>query len=323
MKRLGEGSRLLRLFFATDLHGSEVVFRKWLNSAKHYGADVLVMGGDLTGKMLVPVVEELDGTATARFEGGVTRLTTPEETAELERRLRNRGYYVQRMTQDEKRAIQTPQQVEDLFARHIGETLSHWVELGDERLPGQDVPAFWMPGNDDLQLVDDYVNRSSAITNADGKVLEVDGFSMLSLGNANITPWNCPRDVTEEVLAEKIDRLAELVPDMSRCIFNIHGPPWGTNLDLAPELDEDFKPRMDADGVRMKAVGSTAVLEAIRKYQPLLALHGHIHECARGIKIGRTLCINTGSEYQEGVLRGALVMLDVKKGVRNFALTAG
>ena len=121
-------------------------------------------------------------------------------------------------------------------------------------------------------------------------------------------------------MAQKIDELAEQVPDMSTCIFNIHGPPYGSNLDLAPELDEDFTPTMEGGGLKMKAVGSTAVLEAIRKYQPLLALHGHIHECSAGIKIGRTLCINTGSEYHEGVLRGSLVILDEKKGVKNFWL---
>lgn len=314
---------MLKVFFATDLHGSEVVFRKWLNSAKHYGADSLVMGGDLTGKMLVPIVEEADGSVSAKFEGGVVRVQTPEEAAELESRLRNRGYYVQRMTETEKSAIQTPQQIDELFARHIGETLTRWVELGDDRLAGRDIPAFWMPGNDDLDIVDDYVNRSTSIANADGRVVEVDGFHMLSIGHANITPWNCPRDVSEEVLAQKIDRLAEQIPDMSRCIFNVHAPPWGTNLDLAPELDDDFRPKMDSEGLRMKPVGSTAVLEAIQKYQPILALHGHIHECARAIKIGRTLCINTGSEYQEGVLRGTLLMLDPRKGVKDFALTAG
>jgi Icc-related predicted phosphoesterase len=110
---------------------------------------------------------------------------------------------------------------------------------------------------------------------------------------------------------------------MSRCIFNVHAPPWGTNLDVAPELDEDFKPKAEGGGLKMIPVGSTAVLEAIRTYQPLLSLHGHIHECSAGVKIGRTQCINTGSEYHEGVLRGSLIVLDRKKGVKNFALTVG
>lgn len=313
----------MRLFFATDLHGSETTFRKWLNAASHYGADALLMGGDLTGKMLVPIVKEADGTFTARFDGGVARVDDEADLALLEKNIRQRGYYVQRMTPEEKASYQTPEQVESLFKQHMGEVLEGWVGLADERLDPGKTPAIWMPGNDDLQFIDQYVDKSKAIQNGDGKVIEVDGYYVLSIGNANVTPWNCPRDVTEDVLAGKIDELAEQVPDMSRCIFNVHAPPWGSNLDLAPELDADFKPTMEGGGLKMIPVGSTSVLEAIRKWQPLLSLHGHIHECSAGIKIGRTTCINTGSEYHEGVLRGSLIILDPKKGVRNFALTVG
>ncbi len=314
---------MLKLFFATDVHGSETTFRKWLNAAQHYGADVLVMGGDLTGKMLVPIVEERDGTYTARFEGSTVRVDDQRGLADLEKALRQRGYYTQRMTPEEKARYQTPEQVEELFKEHMARVLEGWVGLADERLDPGKTPAIWMPGNDDLDFIDEYVNKSKAIQNGDGRVIEIDGYYILSIGNANITPWNCPRDVTEDVLAQKIDELAAQVPDMGRCIFNVHAPPWGSNLDLAPELDEDFKPTMEAGGLKMVPVGSTAVLEAIRKWQPLLSLHGHIHECSAGVKIGRTLCINTGSEYHEGVLRGTLVILDPKKGVKNYALTVG
>lgn len=314
---------MLKLFFATDVHGSETTFRKWLNAAQHYGADVLLMGGDLTGKMLVPIVQEPDGSYTARFEGAEVRVDDQRGLADLERALRQRGYYTQRMTAEERARYQTPEQVEELFRKHMAEVLEGWVELADERLDPGKTPAIWMPGNDDLEFIDEYVNRSKAIQNGDGRIIEIDGYYVLSIGNANVTPWNCPRDVTEDVLARKIDELAAQVPDMSRCIFNVHAPPWGSNLDLAPELDEDFKPTMEGGGLKMVPVGSTAVLEAIRKWQPLLSLHGHIHECSAGIKIGRTLCINTGSEYHEGVLRGSLVILDPKKGVKNYALTVG
>jgi Icc-related predicted phosphoesterase len=281
------------------------------------------MGGDLTGKMLVPILEEPSGGWTARYEGAKVRIEDETELAALEKSLRQRGYYTQRMTPDEKQAVQTPEQVEGLFKSRMAEVLESWVRLADERLDPATTPAVWMPGNDDLEFIDPFVNASKSIQNGDGRVIEIDGYYLLSIGNANVTPWNCPRDVTEDVLAQKIDELAQQVPDMSRCIFNVHAPPWGSNLDLAPELDDDFKPTVEGGGLKMIAVGSTAVLDAIRKWQPLLSLHGHIHECSAGIKIGRTLCINTGSEYHEGVLRGSLILLDPKKGIKNFALTVG
>jgi Icc-related predicted phosphoesterase len=314
---------VLKLFFATDVHGSETTFRKWLNAADHYGADVLLMGGDLTGKMLVPIMQEDDGSYAVRFEGSTVIAADEQELANVERALRQRGYYTQRMTPEERDLARTPEQIDELFRSHMIQVLESWVGLADERLDPGTTPAVWMPGNDDLEFIDPYVNSSKAIENGDGKVIEIDGYYLLSIGNANVTPWNCPRDVTEDVMAAKIDELAAQVPDMSRCIFNVHAPPWGTNLDVAPELDEDFKPTMEGGGLKMIPVGSTAVLEAIRKYQPLLSLHGHIHECSAGVKIGRTLCINTGSEYHEGVLRGSLIVLDPKKGVKNHALTVG
>jgi Icc-related predicted phosphoesterase len=68
-------------------------------------------------------------------------------------------------------------------------------------------------------------------------------------------------------------------------------------------------------------VGSTAVRAAIEEHQPLLSLHGHIHESGGAVRIGRTLAINAGSEYGEGVLRGVLVTVGGGKVLRYQATT--
>jgi len=101
------------------------------------------------------------------------------------------------------------------------------------------------------------------------------------MGWTNPTPWNTFREAPEDVLTSKIDAVVSQIPDMSRAIFNFHAPPYGTGLDEAPALDKTLRPTHG--GAVMKPVGSTAVRDAILKYQPPLSVHGHIHE-SRGVK---------------------------------------
>jgi uncharacterized protein len=121
-----------------------------------------------------------------------------------------------------------------------------------------------------------------SITMAEGKILDLDGhYNMLSTGWSNPTPWDTHRECSEEELAAKIEAMASKVSDIDRCVFNLHAPPFGSGLDEAPELDENLRPKYA--GRSLIPVGSTAVRDAIMKYQPPLALTGHIHE-GRGIK---------------------------------------
>jgi Icc-related predicted phosphoesterase len=60
-------------------------------------------------------------------------------------------------------------------------------------------------------------------------------------------------------------------------------------------------------------VGSTAVRDALLGIQPLLGLHGHIHESGGMRRLGRTIAINPGSDYGTGVLNGALITLELDK----------
>jgi Icc-related predicted phosphoesterase len=112
------------------------------------------------------------------------------------------------------------------------------------------------------------------------------------------------------------------VHDMRNCIFNLHVPPYDCGLDTCPKLDENLKPVYAGSEIMTISSGSKAVRNAIEKHQPVLGLHGHIHESRGFVKIGRTLCLNPGSEYTEGMLRGVVVDLD-EKGVKNYLLTVG
>lgn len=314
---------MTKLFFATDLHGSEKCFRKVVNAAKFYKADALIVGGDITGKMVIPVVRKHAGNYSCHLMGADLEIGTDGECQDLQKQIRDMGYYPHVADQDEVDAIsESPKEQEALFERLIKESIVSWLALADERLRGSAVKFFMQPGNDDFFFVDDLFDNSESVVNPEGKVVMVGDFEMISTGFANVTPWNCPRDVSEEELAARIEKMTSQVKDMQRAIFCFHAPPFNAVIDSAPKLDKNMRPVMGASGAETVPVGSKSVREAIEKHQPLLGLHGHIHESKGAIKIGRTMCINPGSEYTEGILRGALITLNKDK-IASYQLISG
>jgi uncharacterized protein len=309
-----------KIFFATDLHGSEMCWRKFLNAAKFYDADVLICGGDMTGKAIVPIVQE-NGHFTFTL-AGVQQAVGAEQVGEVEAQIRRKGYYPLQMSlerlheldQDEKMRAETFQQV-------MLEGVDRWMRMAAEKLRGTGVRCFVCPGNDDEMDVDDVIRRSDLIELGEGRMVEIDGWTMISTGWSNHTPWNTHREETEEQLGARIEAMAKQITDPSHAIFNLHCPPYKSGLDEAPAIDADL--RLLHGGRALRPVGSTAVREAIEKHQPLLSLHGHIHESKGAIKIGKTLSINPGSSYEEGMLMGAIIQLDPKKGIKSYQLVNG
>jgi len=315
----------MRIYFTTDIHGSEVCFKKFINSGEFYKADVLILGGDITGKAVVPIVEEADGTFRCKFLGEPLKVNKGNELEKLVKKISSTGFYPYIADPSEVEELSGNQdRVNTLFAKLITETLERWLEIAENRLKGTNIKCFVSPGNDDSDIVDAVLDRSTCIVNPNEKIVNLDSeVQMLSLGNSNITPWHCPRDIPEEELLMKINRLASKLENPEKAIFNIHVPPYASGIDSAPELDENLKPKLEPGGkIKMVPVGSKAVSDAVIKYQPILGLHGHIHESKGFAKIGRTLCLNPGSEYQEGILRGVLIQLSEGK-IRDFMFVAG
>jgi len=317
-------SATTRLFFATDIHASTRCFKKFLNAGQFYDASVLIVGGDVTGKSLIPIVREGGGRVLAYNQGGKVRLRSEDEARAFENKAADAGVYTYRCTEEQLRELSSDAASREmLFTRLICDRMTEWVDLADRRLAGSGIRAFFNTGNDDIFDIDAIIDDSEALVRPEGDVVEIDSLcTMISSGYANITPFKCPRDVPEEVLGEKISSMVENVRDVKRCIFNLHCPPYQSQLDNAPKLDEELQPHMSAFGIEHCPVGSTTVRAAIERHQPLLGLHGHIHESRAAVRIGRTLCINPGSEYHEGVLRGALVELHRGK-LLNYTLTSG
>jgi len=280
-----------------------------VNAARYYDADVLILGGDVTGKGMVYAVEQSDGSYKASFMGKEYSLRSAEELSEFNSKVRTYGYYPFRTTKDEIDVIlRSEEKRHAVFLRLMTETLQRWIAFAEQKLNGSNVRLFVTAGNDDEFAIDPILNTSDVVHHADQKVVSIDEeHEMISSSYSNTTPWRCPRDVTEETLAEKIESMANQVQNVKNCIFNLHVPPLDSTLDNAPLLDANLMP-VDS-GQRMVGVGSSAVRNAIEKYQPLLGLHGHIHESKGFTFIGRTLCMNPGSTYSEGVVQGVVVRL--------------
>jgi Icc-related predicted phosphoesterase len=302
------------LFYASDIHGSEKCFLKFVNAAKFYSADVLVLGGDLTGKVMVPLVRIGPTRYKAEFQGKEVLIGNEEERTDLEKRIRFNGLYPVVLDKDEYEATAQDAELRDeLFQRVVSESIRRWVEIADERLEGRAVRCIAYPGNDDEPWVDDILSTSEVIENADGRVVDLGRHELLGMGYSNPTPFNSPRELPEAELERRLEELIATMRSPRTSIFALHVPPANSGLDMAPRLrDQDGELRVvsRAGHTVMAAVGSSAVRSVIERHQPLLGAHGHVHESRAVTKLGRSVCFNPGSEYSEGVLRGALVVLE-------------
>ena len=313
-----------RVFFITDVHGSTRCFKKFLNAAKFYSASVLVLGGDITGKLLVPIIEQGDGSYRCTYEGDELSLKNKTEVDGIVARSNDSGYYTQLMTKKEYEEIAAdPDNVKAAFVKAMVDRVGEWVRLAEERLAKTGVSCYISPGNDDTFDIDPVLTSSSYVVNPEGRVVSIDGdHEMITLGYTNHTPWNSPREVDEGELSKMIEGMVANLKSTKSAIFNIHVPPINTLIDKAPMVGEDMKVVVKGNQVQMTSAGSSACRNAIEAHQPLLGIHGHIHESKGIVKIGRTLCANPGSEYGEGILRGFLAQLEGDR-IKSYLLTSG
>ena len=313
-----------RVYFITDVHGSNRCFKKFLNAASFYKADVIVLGGDITGKSLVPIVQLENGTYRCTYQGTEMMFSNRQEADALAAKAADSGVYtVVTSPSGYKEMEEDPARRTEAFRDAMVGRVREWMALAEERLGKTQVRCYISPGNDDIFDIDSTLSSSPYVINPEGRVVMIDDVhEMITLGYTNHTPWKSAREVDEDVLSGMISKMADQVQNMKSAIFNIHVPPIDTPIDKAPRVDETLKIVVRAGNVEIISAGSTACREAIKKYQPMLGLHGHIHESRGIVKVGKTVCINPGSEYGEGILRGVIVDLEGEK-VKSFLLTSG
>ena len=306
----------MKLFFVSDIHGSETCFRKLVNAGKFYGVDVLLMGGDLAGKELVPIVD-----GAARFRGSDFKLSNEGELQDFERRVAAVGGYTIRTDQALYERLRADHDLaEETLREQIVERTKAWVELAAQRLEGTGIRLLLGLGNDDFEELIPHLDHGPVAYAKDGTI-DLGGFDLVSLGWSNPTPWHTNRECSEEELQTK---LAQAIngADPATTIFNVHVPPYDCGLDLVPRLDDTLQIQLVGGQPDMVPVGSTAVAEAIAEHQPLLSLHGHVHQGRGSTRIGRTVVVNPGSEYDDASLLGALIEVKPNK-VKRCQLVAG
>lgn len=296
-----------RILFATDMHGSEGTWRKFLNASVMLKVNYAVCGGDLTGKMIVPVVEGIDEKCSY-YLMGKTHTIGKCDLDKAYKDIRGIGYYPYKITESEYREMsENPKKVDEVFHEVMLSTISRWLDLIPEKVPSE-IKVVVCPGNDDRFDVDELIANHKNVINAEGKIIDVDdSHEMVSCGWVNPSPWKTAREEEEDKLEQRLESYISKVKNVKTAIFNFHAPPFESKLDEAPLLDKDLNPIIQGGSVVMVPVGSKAVRKTIEKHQPFLTLHGHIHESSGSMKIGRTHCVNPGSEYAEGIIRAFLV----------------
>jgi Icc-related predicted phosphoesterase len=302
----------MRIFYSVDVHGAETVWRKWISAIAMYECDCLMLCGDLAGKALVPLIDFGKGYYKSGYYGREVKLKTEEEMLDWEQKLANGGVYSCRINKKELEDLQKhPEKVDEIMKQEVVKRMNKWLDLLCEKIDTSKVLSIVMPGNDDPVELDTAIkgHADRGIVYPTDKVVDLGGHELISLEYVTPTPWDTPRETSEEGIKKMLEEKVAWLKDVPNSIWNIHCPPKDTDIDLAPLLGKDLKVQSGAEGVKMVHVGSQGVRDVIEEHQPMMGLHGHIHESSGFTFIGKTLCVNPGSEYGEGLLRGFIIEL--------------
>ncbi|MFP3279018.1 MAG: metallophosphoesterase [Candidatus Micrarchaeota archaeon] len=307
---------MVKFFFSSDLHGSEVVFNKLINAASFYNVKHIIVGGDLTGKILVPIVKDSNNIYKLNMFGEQKKVKE-KELEDVKHELRAAGEYYTVMEKEEYEAVaDNKEKMQELFLKEVISSLAQFIEKASNKLRPLGAKIYIMPGNDDFEQVADFLekNANESVVSLDGKIVDIEGYEFLGYGYSNPTPWHTPREKEEDTIYKELKRLAEKV-EQEKSVFVIHPPPIDTKIDKAPKLDSELRQEISAGYMNVVSAGSVSVRRIIEEYAPIAGFHGHIHESA-GIdyikaKNGRMVpVLNPGSAYSSGMLNGIIAEIE-------------
>jgi len=302
-----------KIFYTSDLHGSDLCFRKALDATVHYEATALLIGGDLAGKSLTKIIKKANGKYEAVVAGRKERAASGTELEEMRDAIANSGSYSIILSEEEfDCTAEDKEWHEKQILSLITRRLQQWLWLAELKLKPRGIRLIIICGNDDPWSLDKILRHSSFAEDPEYQpVIFGDNHQVLGESAGNLpSPFVCPRDMEEEQLKERMGKKVAQLTDVGSAIFMLHIPPYNSTLDLAYELDRELRIKTEGTGFLQQPVGSKAVRAIIEEQQPLIALHGHIHESPGTTQIGRTLCFNPGSDHHHGLMRGFLITLD-------------
>jgi Icc-related predicted phosphoesterase len=312
---------MTKIFFATDVHGSELCFQKFLRAADFYNADLLFFGGDYSSKDVLLFSQ--DATTVLEYRGTVIKKKFERQSEVLEYISLSRGSGVS-VEEVDQNTINDPDntKINQAYERALRKKLESWVEMAKVSYGKYGIPIFVIPGNDDLQFTDEYFQQPPFQFVHRKHVLLDCGVNVLGWGGSNRTPWNTAREYDETDILQQLNEAVRYPLAGTASILFAHPPPYNSGLDLAPEVGENFQLKLTLGSPHKAPIGSRAVRQFVEAHQPMVGLFGHVHEGRGYHKIGNTTCINPGSMYYTGRLVGCLVTIEEGR-VKNFQFTEG
>ena len=225
----------------TDLHGSEICWKKFLNAGSFYGADVVILGGDVTGKAMVPIVQRANGTWEASLQDHRDTLESEDAIVEFEKRVMDRGYYPIRVSDQEYVAMQEDEVLVDKrFKEVMLDGTERWIAMAEEKLANTGIRVIACPANDDMFEIDDLLSGAQVVETGDEDDRSSSATSRWSRWAGRTrrpgTPSARPRSPSWR--PGSIERSRGHRSETT--IFNFHAPPYGSKLDNAPALNPDL-----------------------------------------------------------------------------------
>lgn len=313
---------MTKIFFATDLHGSEPCFKKFLRAGTFYGADILFLGGDYGAKELVLFSNSEKGVDTFSGSGQHQHFASTDDFDRYVLWCKASGRLMKRVDASVLQHI-APASYHDLFDRTLNDTFATWAEMARDAFRRDGIPIYVIPGNDDSPRTDHYFTSEPFVfMHRRTAELRASLITLLGWGGSNPTPWHTPREYPEHQIRSELEQALKLRSHAGPMVLLAHPPPFGCGLDLVPEITKTLSYRLSFGSSAMVPIGSSAVREFVEEHQPLIGLFGHVHEGRGYHMIGQTLCINPGSAFHTGRLLGCILSITDGR-VDDFQLTDG